>query len=353
MEKIKVYELKRTDLRDATVIEGFPSVGLVSTICANYLISYLGLEQIGIIDSIYFPAVSVVRDNEPLNPVRIYGGKVKDKEGEIKPIVVFVSEFQPPPKIIKIIAGTILDWLVDQKCGILISPEGLVIESDNYLKKNLKKGPFGDDDNSGEEMIGDSGTGDNVNMTIDPGSGGAKFDMDIMDLGDIKEALKGTSDEIDEEEKDGLGEEGKNDIREESSGKEKKGQNSGPLPDKNVGVWGIASTKEAREILEKSNVSPFTDGIIQGVAGVLINEGKRRGFSVIGLLTEAHQEIPDARAAAKIIQSIDNLILNLGLNVEPLFQEAELIEKKIMMLRSQMEASKKIKSSEPASGMYS
>ena len=41
MEEIVVIELKRVDLRGATVIDGFPSVGLVSSIAANYIINEL------------------------------------------------------------------------------------------------------------------------------------------------------------------------------------------------------------------------------------------------------------------------------------------------------------------------
>src|SRR2546428_526097 len=74
MEGIQIYELKRMDLRGATVIDGFPSVGLVSSIVANYLINALNLTQIGIMDSIYFPTVALVRDGQPMNPVRIYAG---------------------------------------------------------------------------------------------------------------------------------------------------------------------------------------------------------------------------------------------------------------------------------------
>jgi uncharacterized protein len=46
MDDIQIYELKRSDLRNAVVIDGFPSVGLVSTITANYLITTLKMEQI-------------------------------------------------------------------------------------------------------------------------------------------------------------------------------------------------------------------------------------------------------------------------------------------------------------------
>src|SRR2546430_8121286 len=83
MEGIQIYELKRMDLRGATVIDGFPSVGLVSSIVANYLINALNLTQIGIMDSIYFPTVALVRDGQPMNPVRIYAGPKMDDRDQI------------------------------------------------------------------------------------------------------------------------------------------------------------------------------------------------------------------------------------------------------------------------------
>ena len=125
MEGIQIYELKRMDLRGATVIDGFPSVGLVSSIVANYLINALGLTQIGIMDSIYFPTVALVRDGQPMNPVRIYAGpKVDDRDQ----VVVFISEFQPPPNLIKGIAATVLDWAQDARCNLLVCPEGLIVD---------------------------------------------------------------------------------------------------------------------------------------------------------------------------------------------------------------------------------
>src|SRR5256712_11642445 len=126
MEGIQIYELKRMDLRGATVIDGFPSVGLVSSIVANYLINALNLTQIGIMDSIYFPTVALVRDGQPMNPVRIYAGpKIDDRDQ----IVVFISEFQPPPNLIKAIAATVLDWAQDARCNLLVCPEGLIVDA--------------------------------------------------------------------------------------------------------------------------------------------------------------------------------------------------------------------------------
>ena len=74
MEEIAVIELKRIDLRGATVIDGFPSVGLVSSIAANYIIKLLKLEQVAVMDSIHFPSVSLVicRNSFPSSTIFLF-----------------------------------------------------------------------------------------------------------------------------------------------------------------------------------------------------------------------------------------------------------------------------------------
>lgn len=261
MEEIKIFELKRLDLRDSAVIDGFPSVGLVSTITANYLIGILQMEQVGILDSIHFPTVSVVRNSEPLNPVRIYA-KSNVKEDD-KQVVVFISEFQPPPNLIKMIASTMLDWMVEQGCKLLISPEGLVID----------RGEVGEDEEESE----------------------------------------------------------KNDNEE-------------------LEAYGIGSTLSARELLGEHKIQQFQEGVISGVAGVLLNEGKRRGFDVISLLAEARPNYPDARAAARVIEAIDKILLNMNIDVKPLYREAEGIEARIMSMQQQAKTPTKKKA--PIPQMY-
>jgi len=121
---VKICNFEEVDLKDAIVIAGFPSIGLVSTIAANYLIDALNLKQIGCITSPQFPALSVVHTGEPLSPVRIYSGT---QPGGGK-IVVFVSEFKPKPNLINSISETIMEWVSGKKCKLLISPEGMVVE---------------------------------------------------------------------------------------------------------------------------------------------------------------------------------------------------------------------------------
>ena len=129
--EVQICSFQEVDLKNATVIAGFPSIGLVSTIAANYLIDALDLKQIGCVTSPQFPALSVVHTGEPLSPVRIYSGVQSNGEK----IVVFVSEFKPKPNLINDISETIMNWAKDQGCKLLISPEGMVVEGKSVSGK--------------------------------------------------------------------------------------------------------------------------------------------------------------------------------------------------------------------------
>jgi uncharacterized protein len=239
--KVTIHDFGKFNFRGATVIDGFPSVGLVSTIAANYLIDMLKLKQVGIVDARHFPTLSVVHNGEPLNPVRIYGGEHKDKTGKKLKLVVFISEFQPAPHLVRPIAEAMLDWATEVKADLVISPEGLVLE--------------------------------------------------------------------DEEERETTNNE----------------------------VYAIGSTPEMRKLIKERDIEPFTHGIITGVSGVLLNIGKREKLPVISILAEAHANYPDARSAAMVIETMGKL-LELEINVEPLYKEAEGFEKQIMSLRKQADA---------------
>ncbi|UCH71875.1 MAG: proteasome assembly chaperone family protein [Thermoplasmatales archaeon] len=233
MDEIEIVDFKEVDLNGATVIAGFPSIGLVSTIAANYLIDALNLSQIGCMRSPHFPALSVVHTGEPLSPVRIYAG---DQDSG-KKIVVFVSEFKPKPDLINSISDAIMVWANKKGCEILISPEGMVVE--------------------------------------------------------------GKSDE-------------------ESS----------------TEAYAIGSTENARKILSEKKIAQFKNGIIAGVSGVLLNIGKQSDFNVISILAEAHPNYPDAKAAAAAINVIA-LIMDMEINVTPLYEESDRIEKQLQKFHKQ------------------
>ena len=223
-------------------------------------------------------SISLIRNAQPLNTVRIYASeRVRGTDEEdVDQIVVFISEFQPPPNLIKPISAAILDWIQEQRCSRLISPEGLVIE---------------------------------------------RPDEDLAEGGEEEE------EEPSEEE---------NDIQAKI---------------KNLELFAVGSTPTARKLLDDNDISPFVEGVITGVAGVLLNEGKRRDFDVISLLAEAHSNYPDARAAARIIEVLDRLVLNIHIDSKPLYKEAEAIEMQIKSIRSQAKTSKVMKAP-PSPRMY-
>jgi len=257
MDDIEIYEYRRLDLRDSFIIDGFPSVGLVSTITASYIVAALDMELIGVMDSVYFPTVSVIRDGEPHHPVRFYAGDLEGPDGDWTRLVVFLSEFQPPSNLIKLICNSMLDWAQEQKCSCLISPEGLVIEGEN---QGPPQGGEDKDEEAPQEPV----------VNVPPA------------------------------------------------------QMAGDKP-----VYGLSSTSSGKDRLQKANIPIFPEGLISGIPGVLLNEGKKRNFEVTCLLAEARDNIPDARAAAGIIEVLRDIIPYLEIDLAPLYAEADLLEAKM------------------------
>jgi predicted ATP-grasp superfamily ATP-dependent carboligase len=114
------------------------------------------------------------------------------------------------------------------------------------------------------------------------------------------------------------------------------GFNSGPKEEgKENEVYGITSTVGSRVWIEEAKVKPFTYGTVGGITGALLNEGKIRKMNVFGLLAEVNEDLPDARAAASVIKAIDELLLAIELDPEPLLKEAESLEKEVQAVRDQ------------------
>ena len=123
-DSIKIHEISKQKLKGAVLIVGFPSIGLVGTIVANFLINTLKLEQTGVIDSSRFPAISVVKDGEPHNPMRLYAGEQICNDGTCNQVVVCVSEFTPPAEMTKDLVESLVDWAGKNGCTKVISAEG-------------------------------------------------------------------------------------------------------------------------------------------------------------------------------------------------------------------------------------
>ena len=98
-------------------------------------------------------------------------------------------------------------------------------------------------------------------------------------------------------------------------------------------LLGIGSTEVSHQTLEGLGVPLLKQGVVGGITGVMMGESRRRGVDVMAILTESDGEIggslPDARAAARIIECLDDLLPAVHLDPEPLLAEAQRIEGEI------------------------
>ena len=100
-------------------------------------------------------------------------------------------------------------------------------------------------------------------------------------------------------------------------------------------VWGVGSTDRAREELDRRGIPQLETGMIAGVTGVLLNEGRWRNFDVIALLAEARPEMPDALSAVVLTRRLDVLLPELDVDLGPLEEQAKALEGHLQRLKQQ------------------
>lgn len=115
---IEYRKFEDVNLDGGTVVDGIPSVGLVSTIVANYLIDVMDLDHVGAFESVMFPPTSMVHDTLPKLPVRVYASEEHN-------CAVVLAEFTPPAEQARPIAQAIIEFAQNNGCGRIISPEGI------------------------------------------------------------------------------------------------------------------------------------------------------------------------------------------------------------------------------------
>jgi len=240
--EIEIRKFKNMNLANGTVLEAFPSVGLVSTIASSYIISTLNLDQICALESDAFPPMSMVYSTKPKFPARIYAR-------EDLSLAVFISEFPLSTKLHRPLARRLLSWSMDQGCRRIVSLEGLP-------KSN-------------------------------------------------------------------------------SEGEEPR-------------LLGVGSNTTAREELNGAEIEQMEIGMIPGVSGVLLNEGRWSNYNVISLLADAIPDFPDAHAAAKLVEGVNKLIPELEIGAEPLIKQAAEMEKYLNTMKEQARPAM----SEPAVQMF-
>ena len=93
-------------------------------------------------------------------------------------------------------------------------------------------------------------------------------------------------------------------------------------------IIGVGSTERARELMNTYGIESFDEGMVRGLSGMILVKAVDEDLDVITLLGSAKQEMPDPRGAAKIMEPLAKMLPELKIDTEPLYKEAEDIEKR-------------------------
>ncbi len=231
MADVEIRTLKEVDLKGGTVVAAFPSVGLVSTITATYLITMLPVDQVCALESPDFPSVSMIYAKKPKFPARVYAAR--DRK-----LAIFICEMPLPMATHRPVAYALLKWAKDHGARQIVPLEGLPADLESPAE--------------------------------------------------------------------------------------------GEPP-----VWGVGSTDRARADLDKRGIEQLETGMITGVTGILLNEGRWRNSDVIALLAEARPVLPDARAAVAMVRALDVLLPEISIDLGPLQEQAKSLEEHLTRLKQQ------------------
>ena len=102
------------------------------------------------------------------------------------------------------------------------------------------------------------------------------------------------------------------------------------------GMYACGSTPEAKEIVKSFGVEALDNGMIKGLTGVMLFEGRERGIDIVTLLCPADQKLPDPRAAVRVVEQLAKVVPELkSVDTAPLVHEAEELEKRILAYTEQ------------------
>ena len=108
------------------IVIGLPDAGLVGTIAASYLADSLEMNELGYIDSVKFPPLIIVRDNEVKNAIRIY---------EKDDLVVVISDIPIIPSVAVQFSRSLLGWAKKLNPKLVINVTGLPVQDRLQIEK--------------------------------------------------------------------------------------------------------------------------------------------------------------------------------------------------------------------------
>ena len=113
-QEISIKETSPINVENGFIINGFPSTGLSSAIATELIINTSSFQLAGIIDSDYFPPISIIKNGAPNYPTRIF------VNNDLR-AAIFSSYIVLDASLHRNVARVMLNWANEKKCSTIIS----------------------------------------------------------------------------------------------------------------------------------------------------------------------------------------------------------------------------------------
>ena len=104
-------------------------------------------------------------------------------------------------------------------------------------------------------------------------------------------------------------------------------------------VFYYSNNEKNAKLFEKCGIGPLKEGIIIGVTGaVLLRVGK---IPISCIFAETHSNLPDSKAAAKVVEALDKY-LGMDIDYKPLLEQAKKFEEKLKTIMQKSQEAQEI-----------
>lgn len=107
----------------------------------------------------------------------------------------------------------------------------------------------------------------------------------------------------------------------------------------NTRVFYYANNDKNAKVFEKAGIQPLKEGIIIGVTGAVLLRVEKIPISC--LFAETHSNLPDSKAAAKIVEALDRYI-GMDIDYKPLLEQAQKFEEKLKTILQKSQEAQEI-----------
>lgn len=104
-------------------------------------------------------------------------------------------------------------------------------------------------------------------------------------------------------------------------------------------VFYYSSNDKNAKLFEKAGIEALKEGIIIGVTGAILLRVEKTPLSC--LFAETHSNLPDSKAAAKLVEAIDKY-LGMDLDYKPLLEQAQKFEDKLKTILQKSQEAQEI-----------